>query len=123
MAETTLSIQDYSAIKVRVEPTNIRGAGTPEYTRLVVPLNLSVSPIKEFKRIGSEEQGKPFVILDIKGSLFIQGSSQEISETQILGVLKQVEGGRLRKQKGQVYFLDIKSWFCYIFTPWRAPYA
>jgi hypothetical protein len=81
MAETSLSIQSYSVIKVRVEPTSIRGTGTSEYLRLAVPLNLSLSPIKEFRQIGSKEQGKPFVILDIKGSLFLQDSSQQIADS------------------------------------------
>lgn len=70
MAYTYLSILGDSGNKIQVEPTAIRAEGSPEYTRLVVPINLDLKPINE----------KNFSILGIRASLFIQNNPQKISD-------------------------------------------
>lgn len=76
MAEKDLTIQGDSSCKIRIDPIAIRGEGSLEYTRLVIPLNLDVKPIKE----GNEQ--KKFILLDIESSLFIQDSPQKIADAQ-----------------------------------------
>ena len=59
-----------SGNKIQVEPIAIRAEGSPEYTRLVVPINLDLKPINE----------KNFSILGIRASLFRQNNPQKISD-------------------------------------------
>lgn len=70
MAYTYLSILGDSGNKIQAEPTVIRAEGSPEYTRLVVPISLDLKPINE----------KNFSILGIRASLFIQNNPQKISD-------------------------------------------
>ena len=75
MAETDINIQGDSGNSIRIDSTLIRGEGGPEYPRLILPLKLTLKPLT-----GYEKQIKPFVVLDIKGKLFIGNNPHKISD-------------------------------------------
>ncbi len=75
MSDTYLNIQGDSASSMRIDPTHIRGEGGTDYPRLILPLKLALKPLNAYGK-----QIKPFVVLDIKGKLFIGDSPQKISD-------------------------------------------
>lgn len=75
MADIHLTINGDSNNKISIDPTKIRAEGGPDYPRLILPLQLSLRPISNFR-----DQNKPFVIWDIKSKLFIEGNPQKISD-------------------------------------------
>lgn len=75
MPETNLTIRSYSGGKIRVESTEIRAEGGPEYPRLVIPIRLDLNPVK-----GYQETEQRFVILDVQCSLFLQDHPFKIAD-------------------------------------------
>ena len=75
MPETSLTIRSYSGSKIRVESTEIKAEGGPEYPRLVMPIGLDLNPVK-----GYQETEQRFVMLDVQCSLFLQDHPFKIAD-------------------------------------------
>jgi hypothetical protein len=75
MPKTDITIRRFSGNKIRVEPTSIIAEGFPGYSRLIIPVKLDLKPLNESGR--NEE---PFILLDIKCSLYTQDNPFKITD-------------------------------------------
>lgn len=75
MSETTFTISNNAGNSVQPEIPKIKATGGREYPRLIVPLRLSLSPIKL-----SKDEKQYFDLISIHCELFIASSSLKISD-------------------------------------------
>jgi hypothetical protein len=79
MTEENLNINGVNN-KIQVDPVSIRAEGSPDYMRLIIPLDLDLHPRVD----------KPFGIMDIRSSLFIRNREGKIADTLPLANLNTV---------------------------------
>ncbi len=75
MSEADLIMRGCGGNKIRVEPTEIRAEGGPEYPRLIVFAKLDLNPIR-----GWQAGEQHFVILNFQCGLFLQGHQFKIAD-------------------------------------------
>src|SRR5712691_4397624 len=84
MTEGVFAVGGVLNNRIRIDPTAIQGEGGPVYPRLVVPLQLDLTP-------GGGQQNQGYVTLAVECGLFLDGHGFKISDATPIANIHRVQ--------------------------------